>query len=992
MILELKNYQRRALDVLADFFTRARQAPGEAGIQAAFHAALAAQDYAPDEIPPYLSQGFESHGRVTPYVCLRIPTGGGKTLLGTHALALAWQNYAEALSELAKPLALWLVPSNAIRSQTLTALRTPGHPYRETLAEHFGVDGFRVLDIAEVEQLRVQDFGSKAIVVVGTLQTLRVDDTSGRDVYAYKECFEPHFAKAPDLPEFERVTEKDLAAQPYLGRQDLGRVKRSFANLMQWHRPLVIVDEAHNARTPLTYDTFARLNPAALIELTATPIREGKHRSNVLFHVSAEALKAEEMIKLPIVLHAHPNWQEAVRDALLTRKRLAVEAQGEKDYLRPILLLQAENKAGEVTVERLREHLLTVEHVAAASIAVATGNQRDLEGVNLFDPACPVEVVITVEALKEGWDCSFAYVFCSLQKIGSSRDMEQLLGRVLRMPYASSRRSPLLNRAYAHLASPRSQEVANALADRLVAMGFEELEAAQAVFPTSLPLFDGSLMVPTASEPLELTLAAPLALDAELAEELAALTTPPSQAEAAAPGTPTPAAEPLPLTSGSTLRLHAAPSPALQAALVAAGGDKKTRMELDKQLTRFALQQAAQLSPSQRGTPFATLPLLCVRDTQGELDLAEREVLLDLAGFDLSALPAALPAFTPDSDPKPYVLDMQGGKVGIAEEEAVYSVNLDLVQADITENDLLRWLDGRLRDSSSNQIQRLEWLSKVLHWLQREGGHTLTALYRHRNSLCDALRERLTTHQANARKTGFQLAFFSNEPRGCISADYTFRFRPGIYPAHFTLPPGRYRFQKHYYAVIGDLKEASSKQTDHEYHCAVAIDGLPQVKHWVRNIAQVADFSFWLPTATDRFYPDFVAELHDGRLLVVEYKGEGFKTATDASVKRQIGESWAKITGNLFLMAEEKDPDGRNVIQQLQATLAAAPALPRLVEHQCVRLRQKLASASGEIATGSQGTVLVDYGQGQAYAVEFITAAGEMEVLTVPASWLEAQT
>jgi type III restriction enzyme len=114
---------------------------------------------------------------------------------------------------------------------------------------------------------------------------------------------------------------------------------------------------------------------------------------------------------------------------------------------------------------------------------VATGTQRDLDGVNLFDPACPVEVVITVEALKEGWDCSFAYVFCSLQKIGSSKDMEQLLGRVLRMPYARRRKSDLLNRAYAHVASAQTMRVANALADKLVAMGFEELEAAQAVFP-----------------------------------------------------------------------------------------------------------------------------------------------------------------------------------------------------------------------------------------------------------------------------------------------------------------------------------------------------------------------------------------------------------------------------------------------------------------------------------------------------------------------------
>ena len=489
MALTLKRYQREALAALARFFALARGARDEAALDVAFRQTLLEQEHAAETIPPYLAQGFVNDDGATPYVCVRIPTGGGKTLLGAHALAAAARHYTGQ----DRPLALWLVPTNVIRQQTLTALKTPGHPYREALEAHFGVDGVRVLDIADSDQIRPQDIGARALVIVGTLQTLRVDDTSGRDVYAYKEAFEPHFERTPELPGFERVSERDLEVQPYLGRADLGKVKRSFANLMYWHRPVVIIDEAHNARTPLSYDSFARLRPAALIEMTATPLRQGRHRSNVLYHVSAEELKAEEMIKLPIVLSAHPNWEEAVRDALLTRTRLAEEAARELaaggDYLRPILLLQAEDKRGEMNVERLREHLIAQENIAPERIAVATGTQRELDGVNLFDPACPVEVVITVEALKEGWDCSFAYVFCSLQNVGSSRDMEQLLGRVLRMPYAKRRRSELLNRAYAHLASAQSTRVAGELADRLVAMGFEELEAVQAVFPTSLPLF-----------------------------------------------------------------------------------------------------------------------------------------------------------------------------------------------------------------------------------------------------------------------------------------------------------------------------------------------------------------------------------------------------------------------------------------------------------------------------------------------------------------------
>ncbi len=44
----------------------------------------------------------------------------------------------------------------------------------------------------------------------------------------------------------------------------------------------------------------------------------------------------------------------------------------------------------------------------------------------------------------------------------------------------------------------------------------------------------------------------------------------------------------------------------------------------------------------------------------------------------------------------------------------------------------------------------------------------------------------------------------------------------------------------------------------------------PQVKRWVRNVVGM----FGLPTATGTFYPDFFAELNDGRVLLTEYKGE----------------------------------------------------------------------------------------------------------------------
>ncbi|MBK6906676.1 MAG: DEAD/DEAH box helicase family protein [Rhodocyclaceae bacterium] len=970
MSLALKSYQRAALELLARFFDLARGAADEAALDGAFRQTLREQELPPEAIPPYLAQGFAG----MPYVCLRIPTGGGKTLLGAHAVACAARHYTGQ----DRPVALWLVPTNTIRQQTLNALRQPGHPYREALEEHFGVDGLRVLDITDCEQLRPQDFGGKAIVVVGTLQTLRVEDTSGRDVYAYKEAFEPHFERAPDLAGFERVTEKDLAAQPYLTAADLGKVKRSFANLMYWHQPVVIIDEAHNARGALSYETFARLRPAALVEMTATPVREGKHRSNVLYHVSAEALKAEQMIKLPIVLQAHPNWQEAVRDALLTRKRLAAEALHEADYVRPILLLQAEDKAGEVTVEKLRAYLLEHEHVSESRIAVATGTQRELDGVNLFDPSCPVEIVITVEALKEGWDCSFAYVFCSLQKIGSSKDMEQLLGRVLRMPYARTRKSALLNRAYAHLASAQTAQVANALADKLVAMGFEELEAAQAVFPSTTPLFD------EASGGSQCFSPAPLEWVVPHNEAVMAVL-------AAAPAG-TGEVNFVPQSGGNVaLTFGTPPSPDLRAALLASVADKKARASFEAALDRFEWRSQAALAPSLRGVPFRPLPLLCVRfagdGAQSELDLAEKESLIDLGGFSLAGQTPELPAFKPTEERKPYLLDIDQGHLRVAQEQAVYAVNLDLVPTDVSENDLLRWLDARLRTQGITQSDRLVWLGQVLRWLQREGRFSLTALVRHRNQLADTLAERLTALRGQAQKTGFQLALLGDDPRGCISGDYLFCFSPGAYPAQPPYYQGRYRFRKHYYGLIGEMKEPPPRQMDHEFHCAVALDEHRAVRHWVRNLPK-SEFSFRLPTAEQNFYPDFVCELVDGRHFVVEYKGEGYKSNDDSIAKRVVGEFWAKASGNLFLMAVERDDSGRDVRAQIDALLGDVTMPKLFAEHARVRLCRDIDSEGYRLGRDSIGSVLASYGDGQAYAVEFANVSGEIAVVTVMADAL----
>ena len=220
----------------------------------------------------------------------------------------------------------------------------------------------------------------------GRFRPCAYSNTEGRKVYAHHEELEPHFsALSEDAPGLETLTE--------------GGVKFSFANLMHLHRPLMIVDEAHNAVTGLTREMQKRVNPAAIIEFSATP----RPKSNILYSVSALELKREQMIKLPIILSEHDSWQNAVNGAIAARSSLAEKAWDDPGHIRPIVLFQAQPKNQEVSVKVLKEYLVEVERIPENRIVIATGVQRQLDGVNLFDPGCPVEYVITVEALKEGW-------------------------------------------------------------------------------------------------------------------------------------------------------------------------------------------------------------------------------------------------------------------------------------------------------------------------------------------------------------------------------------------------------------------------------------------------------------------------------------------------------------------------------------------------------------------------------------------------------------
>ena len=351
----------RGAAALARFFALARSARDEAALDAAFRLTLLEQEHAAETIPPYLALGLRQRrwGHAL-RVCVRIPTGGGKTLLGAHALAAARPPPAGGP-------AAGAVAGAHQRDPPADAQR-PEAPVTPTARRWRRISASMACACSTsptATRSRPQDIGAR-LVIVGTLQTLRVDDTSGRDVYAYKRRPSSRISRrAPSCPASSAL-KRDLEVQPYLGRADLGKVKRSFAQPDVLAPPVVIIDEAHNARTPLSYDSFARLRPAALIEMTATPVRQGPPPQQRALPRLGRALKAEQMIKLPDRAGAHPNWRRRCATRCFhpqaSRRGSGARERGRRLPAALSCCCRRPRTSAAMNVERLREHRSPGEH------------------------------------------------------------------------------------------------------------------------------------------------------------------------------------------------------------------------------------------------------------------------------------------------------------------------------------------------------------------------------------------------------------------------------------------------------------------------------------------------------------------------------------------------------------------------------------------------------------------------------------------------------
>ncbi len=863
----LKDYQEWALDALREYFQECSRTNDADTSFYAVTKNIVGQGipYNPVEELPGL-----------PYVCLRIPTGGGKTIVACHSIGVA----AGELVQTETPVVLWLVPSNAILGQTIQALRDRNHPYRQAVESTVGA--VNILDVGAALYVKRAQLDGEATIIVTTMQAFRVEDTVGRRVYRDSGDLMDNFSGLPP-----HITES-------LEKGEGGNIIHSLANVLRLRRPVVIVDEAHNSRTGLSFETLARFNPSCIIEFTATPARKD-HASNILYSASAADLKSAQMIKMPIRLETRPDWKELLSDAIHCRdgleKTASMEQQQTGEYIRPVMLIQAQpQRKGRETlsVDVVKQCLITDHKVPAEHIAIATGATKELEGIDILQANVPIRYVITIAALREGWDCPFAYVLCSVAESRSATAVEQILGRVMRLPKAAWKNHEELNVGYAFATSANFSEVANTLTDALVKSGFERQEAKDLIVqnkiePQGLPFgqnkpFMGMVTVTMPERP-EIE-----KLPKEIRKKIIF-----DEKE-----------KKLSFSGGMSEEEREEIKAVCNTDEGKAGVDQAFFVSTGKN------PEEEKRTPSEKKIPFV-VPMLSIK--QGNLfEQFEETHFLDhpwkLAKCDALLSEDEYSAKRPDAQSGEIDITKNGKVAARFVAKLQSQMGLFASDASWSVATLVYWLDRNIPHVDISPQDSGIFLTRLVQTLIEQRDMSLDQLVLDKYRVKKAAEKKINQHRQDTRHEVYQKLLFGEKSEVTVTPDICFSYeadpRKYVYSRAYR---GNYEFKKHYYPEIGDLEDRGE-----EFECAQFIDQMEEVEFWVRNPVRRPGHSFWLQTSTDKFYPDFVCKLKDGRVLIVEYKGAHLWNE-DSREKKVLGELWAERSGGacLFVMPTDKD-------------------------------------------------------------------------------------
>ncbi len=455
--MELKSYQQQVINDLDLFLDYLQKHPTPA---------LAFKSYWENKVGAYELKLDGTYSGMTPYkdnilqtphVAIKVPTAGGKTFIACNAIHSIFSTYDSS-----RPKAVvWLVPWSNLLQQTASNLSDPTHPYRQKLNTLFNhsVEVYEKESLLQGANFNPTSVSEQLNIFVFNFSSLRINSKKKDDRKIYQQN--------GALEAFrDIVVEQDLV----LPDTD----ESALINIIRSLNPLVIVDESHNAESDLSVEMLQNLNPSFVLDLTATP----KKNSNIVSYVNAIELKKEHMVKLPVIVYNHSRKEEVINSALHLQRQLEQLAIQESldggKKIRPVILFQAQSNikgSDNTTYQKIKEKLIELK-IPEEQIKIKVSGLDELKGIDLMDEHCPVRYIITVNALKEGWDCPFAYILASLADKSSAVEVEQILGRVLRQPYVLKHKEPLLNLSFVLTASAKFNETLDNIVKGLQDAGF----------------------------------------------------------------------------------------------------------------------------------------------------------------------------------------------------------------------------------------------------------------------------------------------------------------------------------------------------------------------------------------------------------------------------------------------------------------------------------------------------------------------------------------
>ena len=857
--MELKNYQKRVLHELDAYISLLNSTKNlNTAYNEHWHALGISIGLGHNTLPPYndVLSGV-------PHVCFKVPTGGGKTLLACASI----KHIFDGIGALNTKAVVWLVPSTAILEQTIAHLRDPQDPYRQQINFDFGArvevyDGTQALNGQALSPSSVRENLS---IFVLTYDSLRITRKEGRKIYQENGNLAPFVA---------HYTDRD-ALVPSVDETALIQVINQLS-------PVVIVDESHNAQSDLSVEMLHNLNPSFVLDLTATP----KSNSNIISIVDARELKKENMVKLPVIIYNRRTKSDVLLDALQLQSSLEKEARLEAEqtgsYVRPIVLFQAQPKGKDsaTTFEQLRNELIKI-GVPKEQIAIKTSEINELKNIKLLSPACPIRYIITVNALKEGWDCSFAYILATLANRTSKVDVEQIVGRVLRLPYARKHARPLLNMAYVMTCSADFRETVESVVKGLNRAGFSEKDyrigedapeepvappvqqTVEDIPPQNLSddqeeflgfdtqalreRFQAQVQNPdamaTASTAISQMMDEAEQRGAAFDEEI-------RQAEEAG----------IPLTGGNDMRKFYEMQP-------------EYADVLDLRLPIFMEDIGASLLFDHDHQPVTKESLadgftLADKDTQITFSPSQNNVtMLDLDSNK------GLPRYIPLSEKsvQAYTLLIQSYPPDKKKEMCRDLLYAQLNRMDsVGASDLKKYIERIVEPMSSDDLARME---------------SNPFLY------ADAIKSKINGMIDDYREKQFIAKIESGE----IIVEPQYRFPKSISPTSTMLP------------INKSLYEQEADVNNFEHRVITEIASLPNVRWWHRVID--SNKASFVLNGFINHYPDFIVATTSGKIVLVETKGDD-RDNSDSRIKLQLGRKWADMAGakyRYYMVFDEND-------------------------------------------------------------------------------------